>query len=99
VNSYQRVTPNELKVHSSKLKVASCKLEIPKVRSGELRLSGDERILGGSDFVTTALRQAREEYDKRMRAKDIDLNDLITFVADYCRSMRLSLQARQNKGR
>ena len=98
MNSYQRATPNELKVHSFKLKVASCKLEIPKIRSKDLRIAGDERILGGSDFVTTALRQAREEYDKRMGAKNIDLKDLITLVADYC-SVDASLVASTVKQR
>jgi len=51
-------------------------------RKGALRGASDERILGSSAFVTSVLEQAREAYDKRLRASSMDLATLVAVVAD-----------------
>jgi putative transposase len=52
--------------------------EIGSLRKGSKRLKGDERILGKSEFVLGALKQAEEEADRRykLRAKGYDLEEL-----------------------
>ena len=47
-----------------------------------IRLSSDERILGSSEFVETALKQAGEGYDRRMQlqAGGVDLSEVISAV-------------------
>jgi len=47
-----------------------------------IRITSDERILGGSDFVETTLKQSNEAYDRRMelRATGIDLPVVIGAV-------------------
>lgn len=49
------------------------------------RIMGDERILGGSDFVDSVLKSANENYEKRTRllAHGLTLDQLITVVTDY----------------
>lgn len=48
------------------------------------RIKGDERILGGSDFVTAALAEANERLDRRyrLRATGCDLNKLAAKLAE-----------------
>jgi len=50
-----------------------------------IRLSGDERILGSSEFVETTLKQAGEAYDRKMRIKSagMDLSGVIAAVCCY----------------
>jgi len=49
--------------------------EVKNLRKGSKRQKGDERILGGSDFVLGALKEAEEEADRRykLRAKGYDI--------------------------
>ena len=58
-------------------------------RSG-IRLSSDERILGGSDFVEKVLSQSGEEYERQMRLKacGLGLSDLVSTV---CCEMKVEL--------
>jgi hypothetical protein len=53
-------------------------------RSG-VRIKGDERILGSSDFVQRVLKKANEDFEQksRLRAVGPDLETLIERVADY----------------
>ncbi|UCE52696.1 MAG: transposase [Desulfobacterales bacterium] len=55
------------------------------LRATGMRVMGDERILGSSDFVEAALKQANEFYEKKTLAlaKGIDLDTLIKSVAEY----------------
>ena len=48
------------------------------------RIISDERILGSSEFVASVLKHARENYEKRMRSKQISLSELIKVAAEYC---------------
>lgn len=50
-----------------------------------IRVKGDERILGSSDFVEEVLKKANEELEKRtlLQAKGPDLEQLIKKVAKY----------------
>lgn len=52
------------------------------VKSG-LRIKGDERILGDSDFVLNVLSRCKEQYDRKYRlaAKGVDLAALTRHVA------------------
>ena len=54
-------------------------------RSAGMRIMGDERILGRSDFVERVLQKANEDYEQRTRilAKGQDLNTLIECIANY----------------
>jgi hypothetical protein len=54
-------------------------------RSTGMRIMGDERILGSSDFVERVLRRVNEDYEQRtlLMAKGPDLNTLIRRIADY----------------
>jgi putative transposase len=40
--------------------------ELKELRDNGLRVKGDERILGGSDFVEKVLREANERFDQRL---------------------------------
>ena len=55
------------------------------IRSSGLRIMGDERILGSSDFVESVLKQANEEYEKKTfaMAKGLDIDTLVGAVAKY----------------
>ena len=55
-----------------------------EMKNKGLRVASDERVLGSSDFVRSILRKANKAYNKRMQAKDLTLDSLITFVADQC---------------
>jgi len=50
-----------------------------------IRLAGDERILGSSEFVETTLKQAGETYDRRMRLQSagMTLSGVIVAVCRY----------------
>jgi putative transposase len=54
-------------------------------RGEELRLMGDERILGSSEFVENALKQAEEDYERKSVAvvKGPGLNTLVDRVSRY----------------
>ncbi|MCU0561344.1 MAG: transposase [Desulfobacterales bacterium] len=56
---------------------------IKALRGGNMRVMGDERILGGGDFVQAVLEQARERYEKKTlaAAKGFSLDALIEGVA------------------
>ena len=49
------------------------------------RIMGDERILGGSDFVENVLQKANEDYEQRTRilAKGQDMDTLIDCISAY----------------
>lgn len=53
-----------------------------------IRLSGDERILGSSEFVESTLKQAGEAYDRRMRIKSAGM-DLSGVIAAVCRYLNI----------
>jgi putative transposase len=50
-----------------------------------IKLSGDERMLGSSDFVETALKENQEAYDRRtvLRSAGIDLSVVIAAVCRH----------------
>jgi putative transposase len=55
------------------------------MRKSSRRFASDERILGGSTFVASVLKQAHEDYAKNTSAKmqGLDLKGLITVVCDH----------------
>jgi hypothetical protein len=57
---------------------------IKALRSDAMRVMGDERILGGGDFVQSVLELAQEQYEKKTLAvaKGFDLETLIERVAE-----------------
>jgi hypothetical protein len=57
---------------------------IKALRGGDVLVTGDERILGGGDFVQSVLKQAQEQYEKKTRArsKGFGLESLIERVAE-----------------
>ena len=59
--------------------------KLKEFRDSGIRIKGDERILGSSDFVERVLKQANEELEQkyRIRATGIDLEELLTKVAQY----------------
>lgn len=63
-------------------------------RSQGMRLMGDERILGSSDFVERVLEQAEEQYERTTRAflKGPDLDAVLDRVADCVGVDREALQ-------
>lgn len=56
---------------------------LKELKNQGLRVASDERILGSSDFVTSTLKQAHEDYVKRMDVQGLTLATLIAFVADH----------------
>jgi len=56
---------------------------LKEMKGQGFRIASDERILGSSDFVSSVLKQAQEDYLKRANAQGISLATLIAFVADY----------------
>jgi len=54
-----------------------------------IRLAGDERILGSSEFVETTLKQAGETYDRRMRLQSAGMN-LSGVIAAVCRYLNIN---------
>ncbi len=59
--------------------------ELKQLRESGIRIKGDERILGSSDFVEKVLRQAEEELSEkyRLQSSGIELNALVASVAEY----------------
>jgi putative transposase len=59
--------------------------ELKGLRDQGIRVKGDERILGGSDFVEQVLREAEEGYEKRtlLKRRGMDLRKLMEKVAGY----------------
>lgn len=55
---------------------------VQSLRKSKEHYASDERILGGSDFVATVLKQANEQYEKN-RLLTIDIETLIMFVCNY----------------
>jgi len=55
------------------------------IRATGMRVMGDERILGSSDFVETVLKSANEEYEMRarFRSRGLSLEKVIDAVAGY----------------
>jgi len=53
-----------------------------------IRLSSDERILGSSEFVEAALKQAGEAYDRRMQLQSGGVN-LSAVIAAVCRDFNI----------
>ena len=55
------------------------------IRATGMRVMGDERILGSSDFVETVLKNAHEEYERRsrFRARGLSLGKIIDTVSGY----------------
>lgn len=51
-----------------------------------IRMKGDERILGGGEFVQQVLERADEELEQstRLHSQGLDLETLLSRVADYC---------------
>ena len=54
-------------------------------RNSGLRIKGDERILGGNDFVVKTLQQANERLEEKTRLKSTgpELEDVIAKIAAY----------------
>lgn len=59
--------------------------EFQKHRREDVRIKGDERILGGSDFVEAVLKQAEEELKQSasMKAQGFDIKSLLSRVSAY----------------
>jgi hypothetical protein len=57
--------------------------ELKGLRDQGIRVKGDERILGGSEFVEQVLREAEEGYEKRtlLKRRGMDLRKLMEEVA------------------
>jgi putative transposase len=55
------------------------------VRAAGMRVMGDERILGSSEFVESVLKNANEAYEKRMRfrSKGIRIETIIDAASEY----------------
>lgn len=55
------------------------------LRDSGIRVKGDERILGSSDFVERVLKKANEQLDRksRIRAVGVDLSQLVEKVAAF----------------
>jgi len=57
---------------------------IKDLRKAGIRVKGDERILGDSDFVENVLKSAEEKFEQKyeLKAKGYDFNRLILRVAE-----------------
>ena len=53
---------------------------VQSLRKSKEHYASDERILGSSDFVSTVLKQANEQYEKK---RLFDMETLIMFVCEY----------------
>ena len=60
-------------------------LELKQFRDSGIRIKGDERILGSSDFVEAVLKQANEDLQQKYRltASGLNLETLLRKVAGY----------------
>lgn len=68
------------------------------LRSAQVRVKGDERILGSSEFVQEVLQKANEQFERRtlLRAKGIDLQNLLSRIARY---YKISLEELKTKSK
>jgi hypothetical protein len=59
--------------------------KLKDLRDSGIRIKGDERILGSSDFVERVLKQANENLEQkyRLQATGLDLEQLLNKVAQY----------------
>jgi hypothetical protein len=59
--------------------------ELKEFRDSGIRIKGDERILGSSDFVESVLKQAEEDLEERYRLEvyGIDIDTLLLKVAQH----------------
>jgi len=59
--------------------------ELKQLQNSGIRIKGDERILGSSDFVADVLKQANEALSEkyRLRESGIDIDALLSRVATY----------------
>ncbi len=59
--------------------------KLKDLRASGIRIKGDERILGSSDFVERVLKQANEDLEQkyRLQATGVDLEKLLIKVAQY----------------
>lgn len=57
-------------------------MAVQSLRKSKEHYASDERILGSSDFVSTVLKQANEQYQKN-RLLAINIETLIMFVCDH----------------
>ena len=53
-----------------------------------IRLTGDERILGSSEFVETTLKQAGEAYNRKMRLQSVGMN-FSALISAACRYLKV----------
>jgi hypothetical protein len=58
---------------------------VQSLRKSKERFANDERILGSSDFVTSVLKKANEDYEKKLRAgtQHIDIEKIIDVVCEH----------------
>ncbi len=56
---------------------------VQSLRKSRRRFASDERILGGSDFVASVLKQANERYEKKTVLDHIGIEALIDTVCHY----------------
>ena len=69
------------------------------MRGDDGRVMGDERILGGAEFVQSVLEQAQEQFEKKTlaRMKGFDLETLIESVAENLGLAGTGLQSACNQ--
>lgn len=69
------------------------------LRSRGLRLMGDERILGSSDFVENILRESGEAYEKKTRSEvmGLSLENLLDAVTDHFEVEKTMLKSESRK--
>jgi putative transposase len=58
--------------------------EVKSIRKGEIRLKGDERILGDSDYVLDVLKESEERFERKyeLKARGYNLNVITRRVAE-----------------
>ena len=62
--------------------------EVKEAYRTGIRLTGDERILGSSEFVETTLKQAGEAYNRKMRLQSAGMN-LSALISAVCRYLKV----------
>jgi putative transposase len=60
-------------------------IAVQNLRKSKERFANDERILGSSDFVTSVLKRANEDYEKKLRAgiQYLDIEKIIDVVCEH----------------
>lgn len=68
-------------------------------RNSVEHFASDERILGSSEFVTSVLKRAGEDYERRTRAaiSGLDIEGIISIVCERCGLDRSLLPGREKK--